>query len=409
MKILQVNQFYYLRGGAERYFLDLTAALEREGHEVAVFSMHHPKNLATPWSRYFVSRISFNEMRLKDYLAAPERIIYSLEAKRKFSKLLNDFKPDIIHIHNIYHHLSPSLLTVAKKRKIPVVMHLHDYKLICPNQSLFTKGAYCESCYGQKYYNCLLNRCLKGSLPGSALATLEMYLHHSILKIYENNIDLLIAPSQFMRDTMIRFGQNYKKIRVIYNPYSQRLTEQSAKPYKTKDYLLYLGRLTLEKGIETLIRAAASINKPVIIVGEGPHEAQLKELAKKIKAPVKFLGFQENESLKTIINEAEAMVVPSIWAENMPLSLLEAISLGKIVIASRIGGLPEIITDGKNGLLFEPGNDHDLIEKINRLAAIDRPAMGRAAEVTARNFSPPENLAEILKVYQQLLNKNPDV
>ena len=220
MKILQVNQFYYLRGGAERYFLDLTEALRREGHEVAVFSMQHPKNQATPWSRYFISRISFNEMDLRYALKAPGRVIYSLEAKRKFSQLLDDFQPDVIHIHNIYHHLSPSLLTVAKKRKIPVVMHLHDYKMICPNQSLFTKGAYCERCRDEKFYHCLLNKCLKGSLPGSALATVEMYLHHSVFRIYEKNIDCFIAPSRFMKDTMVRFGQKAEKIRVIYNPYS---------------------------------------------------------------------------------------------------------------------------------------------------------------------------------------------
>ena len=408
MKILQVNQFYYLRGGAERYFLDLTEALRREGHEVAVFSMQHPKNQATPWSRYFISRISFNEMDLRYALKAPGRVIYSLEAKRKFSQLLDDFQPDVIHIHNIYHHLSPSLLTVAKKRKIPVVMHLHDYKMICPNQSLFTKGAYCERCRDEKFYHCLLNKCLKGSLPGSALATVEMYLHHSVFRIYEKNIDCFIAPSRFMKDTMVRFGQKAEKIRVIYNPYSLQLAPDSLKEYTTKDYLLYLGRLTVEKGIETLIRAAAISQKPVLIVGTGPNKADLERLAATLKAPVEFLGFQKNEQVKELINEATAVVIPSIWAENMPLTLLEAMSLGKIVIASRIGGLPEIIQDGENGLLFNPGDTAHLIKKINQLDSIDKTALSRAAAKTALALSPQKNLDAILKAYQELINKNPD-
>ena len=144
MKILQVNQFYYPRGGADKYFLDLTRTLTEAGHQVAVFSMVHPKNWPSPWSPYFVSRVSFNEGNLVDKLKTPGRVLYSLEAKRKFARLVRDFQPEIIHLHNIYHHISPSILTVAQEYKIPVVLHLQDYKLICANHSLFTKGAICE-------------------------------------------------------------------------------------------------------------------------------------------------------------------------------------------------------------------------------------------------------------------------
>ncbi len=407
MKILQVNQFYYLRGGAERYFLDLTRALENEGHEVAVFSMDHPKNQPSPWSRYFVSRISFNKMSLKDRLKTPERVLYSREAKIKFAELLRNFKPDIIHIHNIYHHISPSILPVAKKQGIPVVMHLHDYKLICPNQSLFMKGTSCEQCARGRYYKCLLNRCVKDSLAGSALATVEMYLHHSILKIYEKNIQLFIAPSEFMKRTMVRFGQEAEKIQVIYNPYSRELAEYPSEKRELKDYLLYFGRLTAEKGLEILIRAAALSSKKTIIAGSGPHERTLRRLAEKLKAPVEFLSFQDSERLRLLLAEAEAVVIPSIWAENMPLSLLEALSLGKIVIASRIGGLPEIIKDGENGLLFRPGDSEDLTRQIKHLADIDRTAISRAAQETSSRFSPRKNLEEIIRTYRQLI-KNPD-
>ena len=157
-----------------------------------------------------------------------------------------------------------------------------------------------------------------------------------------------------------------------------------------------------------MIRAAAISQKPVLIVGTGPNKADLERLAATLKAPVEFLGFQKNEQVKELINEATAVVIPSIWAENMPLTLLEAMSLGKIVIASRIGGLPEIIQDGENGLLFNPGDTAHLIKKINQLDSIDKTALSRAAAKTALALSPQKNLDAILKAYQELINKNPD-
>lgn len=406
MKIVQVSQFCYLRGGAEHYFLNLSKALEQNGHTVAFFAMDHPNNIDTPWKKYFVSRVSFNDMNLPDKLKAPGRVIYSLEAKRKFTKLLDDFQPDIIHIHNIYHHLSPSILTVAKKRGIPVVMHVHDYQLICPKQSLFTKGAYCERCQAGKYYQCLANRCIKNSLAGSALASLEMYLHHSLWKIYDKNISIFIAPSQFMKKTLVRFNHDQNKIKVVYNSYSPQLLATTPDRVSNRGYLLYFGRLTEEKGVNTLIRAAAATNKQTIIAGEGPEEIRLKQLATNLKAPVTFLNFQNGKNLQKLIIEAQAIIIPSIWPENMPLSLLESLSLGKIVIGSRIGGLPEVINNKQNGLLFTAGDSESLAGAIKSLNDINQLVMSQAAKEKANNFSPEKNLQEILAIYRQLI-KNP--
>lgn len=405
MKILQVNQYYYPRGGADKYFLDLTRTLEAAGHQVAVFSMHHPKNWPTPWSRYFVSRISFNEGNLIDKLKTPGRVLYSLEAKKKFAQLVNDFQPDIIHLHNIYHHLSPSILTVAKKQNIPVVLHLQDYKLICANHSLFTKGAMCERCRPNKYYECLKNRCIKNSFAGSALGTLEMYLHHSILKIYERNVSRFIAPSNFMKQTVINFGQPAEKISVIFNPYNSELagTTGDKTNYQAPGYLLYFGRFSPEKGLETLIRAAALTGQKTKLVGEGADEASLKKLAIELKAPVEFNGFKNNTELKPLILNARAVIIPSIWGENMPLSLMEALSLGKTVIVSRIGGMPEMIKENKNGLLFRPGDVNDLVRQIKRLDKIDYFAISQEAKKTVAAFSPDRNLKEVLALYQKLL------
>jgi len=401
MKILQVNQYYYPRGGADKYFLTLSAALEAAGHEVAVFSMQHPKNLATPWSRYFVSRISFNDGGLKDKLKTPGRVLYSQEAKKKFTQLLQDFQPDIIHCHNIYHHLSPSLLAAAKKQGIPVVMHLHDYKLICPNHTLFTQGAYCENCRKHKYYQCLKKRCVKNSVAGSALAMVEMYYHHCVLKIYEKDVNLFIAPSHFMKNKVVSFGWPGDKITVLYNPYDAAFASQTTG--KIENYLLYFGRLSPEKGLKTLIQAAILTGQPVKIVGEGPEETALKKLAADLKAPVEFSGFKQGSELRLIVASAKAVVLPPIWAENMPLSLMEALSLGKIVIASRMGGLPEVIIDGQNGLLFNPGDANDLARQIKKLADLDLSALSQAARATVQAFSPAKNTAAVLAIYQSLL------
>jgi glycosyltransferase involved in cell wall biosynthesis len=405
MKILQVNQFYYPRGGADKYFLDLTKTLTEAGHQVAVFSMAHPKNWPSPWSSYFVSRVSFNEGNLVDKLKTPGRVLYSREAKMKFARLVRDFQPEIIHLHNIYHHISPSILTVAKEYKIPVVLHLQDYKLICANHSLFTKGAICERCRPDKYYECLKNKCIKNSWAGSALAVAEMYLHHSILKIYGKNVDWYIAPSQFMKDKVVSFGHPAENISVIFNPYNAEISTATFPEENQPDapYLLYFGRLSLEKGLETFIRAAAQSGQKAKIVGEGGEEASLRKLADQLKAPVEFIGFKNNQELRPIIQGAKAVVIPSIWDENMPLSLMEAWSLGKVVIASRIGGLPEAIQDNKNGLLFNPGDAADLTRKIRQLDKIDCLAISRAAKKTVADFSPEKNLQQVLAVYQRLL------
>lgn len=405
MRILQVNKFHYPRGGADKYYLELGEALEKAGHKVAYFSMRHPKNIPSSWDRYFVSRLSFNEGGIKDKLKAPGRIIYSLEAKSKFKKLVLDFKPDIIHIHNIYHQLSPSILDVAKKYKIPVVMHLHDYKLICPNYQLFCRGQICEACKKDKYFNCVYRRCFKNSLSQSLLAALEMTIHHKWLKIYKKNISLFIAPSNFMKNKVVEYGWDEKKIRVVYNSFSASLSasQEELRSKKEGDYLFYFGRLSLEKGLSALIKAATLSKQNLKIAGVGPCYEDLKKLAISLNAPVEFLGFKTGEKLKKLIMEARAVVLPSIWYENMPLSLLEALSLKTIVIASLQGGMPEIIKPGYNGLLFEAGNVNDLATKIKELSNYNLKKMRENAYLSVSNLNVENNLNEVMGVYQELI------
>ena len=409
MRILQVNKFHYLRGGAEKYFLDMSEKLRHDGHEVAVFSMRHPKNLPSPWEKYFVSRDSFNESKLRDRLLAPGRIIYSLESKMKFKRLVRDFRPDIIHIHNIYHQLSPSILSVAKKNQIPVVVHLHDYKLVCPNYQLFVGGQICYRCRRHRYCQAVKHCCFHGSRVKSVLVALEMFIHHRLWKIYERAVNLYLAPSNFMKETVVSFGIPEAKVKVLYN-FIDRPGTKEEKNVPVGEYLLYYGRLSPEKGINVLLEALKiTPSAPSLkIVGSGP-EAEKLELSVKalgIQDQVEFLDAKFGTELEQIILGSKAVIIPSVWAENMPFVLLESLALGKVVIASRTGGLPELIENGTSGFLFENGNADDLANKIMALDSCDLESIGVAAKREVLDLTLEKHYKKLLDIYHSLIKKS---
>lgn len=402
MKIVLVNKFYYPKDGVTNYLLEIEAKLKEFGHEVRIFAMDNPKNLETPDKKYFVSYISFDGKGLFNAWRALMRIFYSLEAKRKFQALIKDFKPDLVHIHNLYHQISPSILSVTKKNKIPVVMHLHDYKLVCPNYKLFIRGNICHQCQGGRYYHCFANKCLKNSKIKSLGGALEMYFHHLIWPIYRTGVNLFIAPSIFMKQTCLDFGWPENKIKYLNNFYTGEISPANQ---ETSDYLLYFGRLAEEKGVALLLNALNKQTEKLLIAGEGPATDKLKGLATKLglNERVKFLGFKTGSELQALIAKAKAVIIPSIWLENMPLNMLEAMAAGKIVIAARIGGLPEIIEDGQNGLLFRPGDIDDLNKKIKELESIDKEKLSRAAQETVKNLDADNHVRELIQIYHSLL------
>jgi len=406
MKILQVNKFYYPKDGVSNYLLGLETELKKLGHEVRVFAMDNPKNIPSEDKKYFVSYLSFDKGGLINTWRSFARIFYSWEAKRKFQALINDFHPDIIHIHNIYHQISPSILGVAKREKIPVVMHLHDYKLICPNYKLFTDGKICKRCRGGKYYNCLFNKCLKDSYLKSLGGTLEMYFHHNIWQIYEKGIKLFIAPSEFMKKTVEEFSWPADKVICLHNFFNDQTEKGALDGQKNPgDYLLYFGRLSKEKGVSVLIEALAQTEENLKIAGEGPEEKKLKDLSNQLGLTnrIEFLGFKTGANLENLIINAKAIIIPSIWFENMPLNMLESLARQKIVIASNIGGIPEIIKNNENGFLFTPGSMDDLTQKIKLLKEVDANSIGRNAKETVKDLNVQAHVQEILKIYQQAI------
>lgn len=403
MKIIQVNKFNYLRGGAEKYFLTVADELRRRGHDVAIFSMQHPKNIPCPWDKYFVSRVSFNEGNFWQRLIGAARTLYSFEAKRKFKALVKDFKPDIIHLHNIYHQISPSILAVARKHKIPVIMHLHDYKLISPNYQLYARGSVCYAGAAPNYFTCFWKKCFRDSYLASLLVSLEMFFHHTVFKLYEKSIARYIAPSRFMKDICVRFGVPSDLITVLYN-----FIDQKSKPENNlEDYLLYFGRLSEEKGIGILLEALSKVGKNQIlkIAGTGPSELALKKLVKDLQltSQVEFLGHLSAPEMSLVLARAKAVVIPSLWLENMPFAMLEALAVGKVVIAAQSGGLAELIIDGVNGLSYAANNSSALAQKINNLDKINLTKISQAAMATVDNFTLDKHVTDLLSLYENSL------
>lgn len=407
MKILQVNKFFYKRGGAEMHMFSLTNILKSHNQEVAFFSTLNNKNEPTEFSKYFIPYIEMRDQ--KNYWNKFKtfcHLLYSTNAAKKIDELIKDFQPDVAHLHNIYGHLSPSILPILKKHNIPIIMTLHDYKLITPNYTFFDRGQICECTKTKKYYNCLFHKCVFNEFIPSLGATIEMYFH-KFLKIYEKNIDLFIAPSEFMKNKMVEYGQDENKIIVLPN-----FTELPNELPNTTlgDYLLYVGRLAEEKGLLVLLEAAKLMPEVKIrIVGAGPLEPRMQQKIKKENIKnITLVGYKTGNELKNEILNSRACVLPSIWYENYPLSILETSSYGKMTLASHVGGIPEIIKDGKNGLLFNINDPTDLAKKVQKVWQDEEKIkqMGLAAYKHVKEINNPEKYYQtIIKIYQGLIDK----
>ncbi len=418
MKILQIHKYFTRKrgGGSVTAFFETIKMLTQKGHEVAVFSMQDKDNNPTSYSKYFTKHFDLNEKSnpcKKMKLAS--KVLYNFEAKRNLEKLISEEKPDIAHLHNFYHYLSPSIISALKKNNIPVVMTLHDYKLICPNYKLFSKGKVCEKCKGGKYHHCLSNKCLKNSLSGSFLAMLEAYLHQ-VIGSYEK-VDMFIAPSRFMKNKCMEFGIPEEKIKVIRNPIDiESIGKDIDYSLGEKNYFLYYGRLSQEKGVGDLIKAVSELEKENLlgenilhIVGKGPEEENLKNLAKElgVENKVKFLGFRLGKDLMDAVRQAKFVAVPSVWYDNSPMVIAEAQISKKPVLVSDLGGSKESIIEGETGFVFKSGNIKDLSEKIKKILALqkeERELLGQKGYENIMKINDNETIyQETIGIYESFL------
>lgn len=406
MKVVQVHKYWWPRDGASKYALQLTALLEGRGHDVAPFSMKQKETLTTPYSRFFVPDMDISypvALSFGKKIKNAARMIYYKKARQKMSAFLDKFQPDIAHIHNMYHHISPSILPEIKKRGIPIVMTLHDYKLICPNYTMFHHGAVHEEDAGGWYLSCIGNACMKDSRLYSALGALEMIIHHKLWRVYKKYVDYFISPSEFLIHKCVQFGWPRKKFVHIPHP---AFVSSALHNGEDGDYVLYSGRLSEEKGLRVLLDAAKiTPDVPYRIVGSGPLEAELRARIQHERISNVFLtGFKTGKALEHEISQARMVVVPSIWYENYPLSILEAKAAGKLVIGSSIGGIPEMLD---KRFLFPAGNAKKLAEKIMHwytVSAKELRAFGihNRTEVERVN-NPNAHIQSILALYKKLV------
>jgi glycosyltransferase involved in cell wall biosynthesis len=401
MKILQVNKFFYVRGGSERYYFDLCDLLKERGHEVLHFSMAHERNLQSPQGTDFVSTVDLNACDgPAARLRAASRILYSREARQKIGRVIDAGRPDLVHFHNISRQLSPSIIGEAHRRGIPTVMTLHDLFLVCPAHSFFVDGSPCERCKTGSFWHALPRRCIDRSAASSALGTFEAYLH-AWLGFYKH-IGRFVAPSLFLMSKVASLGWPAGRIRHL--PYFV----PPGPDWSSRDegYVLFAGRVSTEKGVGTLLDAAAiSRAIKVVVAGEGPELEAFKRRAARLGlSNVRFAGYVKGDSLERLLAGARCVVVPSLSYENLPLSILEAFARGKPVVAADSGGIAELVKNGETGFIFEPGVAASLADALEHVSsdAGARTEMGhRARERIAAEYSPASHYDKLMAIYKE--------
>lgn len=360
MKILLSNKFYYNRGGDCIATLALENILKEHGHEVAFFAMNHIHNFSSEWENYFAPEVDFSIQGLTNKINSVKRIFRPTDVKEQFMRLINDYKPDVVHLNNIHSYISPFITELAFKQGIKVIWTQHDYKLVCPTYLCLHNGEVCESCFKNPIY-VLTKKCMKSNIPQSLCAYFEaLYWNKTKLQKYT---DTFIAPSDFLKKTMIKGGFNHSKIKTIYHCIPRKINKTIS---TKKNYYCFVGRFSEEKGVRTLIKAAMTLPYHLVMIGDGPLKNDLLYMAQNCKN-ISFAGFKSWDDLKTIVGNARFLVTPSECYEVFGLVNIEAQALGTPVLGANIGGIPETIRCDISGKLFESGNIEDLKDKINKM------------------------------------------
>ncbi|MFA5973144.1 MAG: glycosyltransferase [Lentimicrobiaceae bacterium] len=404
MKILQINNYHYVRGGADRVYLNTGKLLEDHNHEVLYFSSLNDENIETVYSEFFVPLSDKRNANFREKVIGTKDYLYNNSAYHNLNKLIEIHQPDIAHLHLYSAGLSTSILRSLRKHHIPIVQTVHDYRLLCPaNSFLDSRNNICEKCKNKTYLQCALNKCSDGNFLYSSVAAMEAYTR----KYFINPLDYIkqfIFVSNFAQNKHIEFDKRFEhKSSQMFN--FTQLPEQYSKLNKER-YFLYFGRLSREKGIQTLLRAAKDANIKLKIAGRGPMQNDVAEYAQQ-DINVELLGHQSGNKLKKLIDEAFFIVVPSEWYENNPMTVIEAYALGKPVIGARIGGITEIVVESKTGYLFESRNSMDLtgvLKKAKDMTDKEYTQMSSEARKFAEiNFSPERHYEKLMNIYTQCL------
>jgi glycosyltransferase involved in cell wall biosynthesis len=368
MKILNINKYYQYTGGGDRFFFDTAKILSLKGHEVIPYCLDYSNNLTTPYARYFpkgVSGIEVGKQSLSKQLRLFLNGIYSLKAKSQLKHLISETKPDIAHLHIIHYTMSPSVIDVLNNNGIPIVFSLHDYRIVCAGGYLYNQGYPCQKCKKNKYYHATVDRCYRNSRFSSLMGTIGNYLY-KLINLYQK-VDIFTVPHHNMLEILTEFGIPREKLQILPNPL---VFDHDLPSPSLGKLVLFFGHLSTQKGIFTLLRAAANLpDIPFVICGRGPALREIKSVIEQKQMTNITIDTHTRwgNGLENIIASSRFIVSPSEWPTPLEYSTLEAMAIGKALVASRIGGNQEIITEGITGMTFEPGNSLELETVIRYL------------------------------------------
>lgn len=363
MRILMVNKFLYPNGGSETYMFKLGDKLAECGHQVEYFGMEHEGRCVSNNVGAYTQDMDFHNSGALKKLQLSLKTIYSKEARQKIRLVLDDFKPNVIHLNNFNYQLTPSIILEIRKwekqtgNKVSIVYTAHDFQLVCPSHNFFNNGHICENCVGGKFSNCIKNRCVHGSMLKSVIGAAEAY-YWNCNKVYEQ-LDTIICCSKLMKSKLDTNPILREKTIALHN----FIEAVEVKDVEKENYVLYFGRLSEDKGVRTILNCS---NTEFVVAGTGPLEDDVKK-----KANINYVGFKSGEELAMLISKAKVTVCPSIVHDNCPFSVMESIMYGTPVVASRIGGIPELVQEGRTGLLVEAGNSDALESAIKNIMEND--------------------------------------
>ena len=409
MKILLAHNIYPILGGDGVFFHQTGRFLEENGHEVAYYcTKSDDKDKESPWEPYFGENIDYGSGSLLSSALKFPKMVYSKPNRERFRTLLKDFKPDLVHCFTIHTKITPSILDACREERVPVVISYNDYKHICPNYKLFRNGHICDDCKGHKFWHAVKNKCSRDSYVWSAAQAIESHVNYNMRDIYRKNVHTFLFSSQFMAKKTEEFwGKDNFRKDFLWNPFNSndfRLEEEY------DDYFLYFGRLVQEKGVDLLLKAMGQVSKDIKlkVVGNGAQQDELHKIAKELNLTnVEFLGPLWGDDLNEVLKKTRFTVVPSIWHENFPYVVMQSFAMGKPVLGSNRGGIPEMVQNGKFGHVFDIDDLNDFAEKIELMwnKPQDTKQMGTQAKSYAdANYNDQVFYSSLMRIYNNVLS-----
>lgn len=418
-RLLLINKFYHdvgPAGGVGRYLVQEEADLAAAGWEVIPFAMADADARPSPWSGHFVRARDYSRPRLGGGgLGDALSLIWNREAARSLERLIARTRPTVVHLHNIYHHLSPSILPVLRRHRLPVVMTLHDLRLLCPAIHMLRNGEVCERCRGGRFHQAVLGRCVKDSRAASLLAAVET-AHQRGRRLYEDGVRVFLCPSRFYLEKYAQWGFPREKLRHLPNFVDlDQWHPDRMPPVPARDAYLYFGRISREKGLRFALEAQqlwergfadGTIDQPpleFLIAGSGPCDGNVRAKAAQLGLKtVRILGPLDPDTLRGAMARARFSVLPSVWYENGPMAALESLAAGLPLVGSAIGGIPEMIDDGVTGIVVPPGDPSALLSGLLRARALPDSAGAACRRWAEQHAGRAEHMGKLCAILDEV-------